>query len=101
MLRFVEAGAYLSYHTIICNSNETKSALLAWVGALRSKIHVVENGVPIPEFQKVSHKLTDPVSLIMIGRLVPQKGMDIAIKAVRLLLNKEINVTLTIVGEGP
>ena len=101
ILRFVEARAYSTYHTIICNSHETQLALLGWVRTVRDRVRVVENGVPVPEFHKTSYKLDDPVSLIIIGRLMPQKGMDIAIKAVRLLGRERINVMLTIIGDGP
>ncbi len=41
-----------------------------------------------------------PISLLFIGRLVPQKGIDILLKAFKILLNSQQNIKLTIGGTG-
>ena len=41
-----------------------------------------------------------PISLLFIGRLVPQKGIDILLKAFKILLETDLNLKLTIGGTG-
>jgi glycosyltransferase involved in cell wall biosynthesis len=45
--------------------------------------------------------LTAPIHLLYAGRLVPLKGVDMLLRAVRLLVNQEIPFVLSILGDGP
>jgi glycogen(starch) synthase len=44
---------------------------------------------------------TRPCDIIFVGRLVADKGCDLAIRAIRLLADRGIHRSLTIVGDGP
>lgn len=51
---------------------------------------------PVPK----SENKDDILKLITVGRLDPVKGHSYCIEAVRLLIEKGVNITLTIIGEG-
>jgi glycosyltransferase involved in cell wall biosynthesis len=63
-------------------------------------IHPSEIGLIYPDLPKVEHWRTNPLKLLFIGRLNPVKGVDILLESLRLLRQKEINVSLTIIGIG-
>jgi glycosyltransferase involved in cell wall biosynthesis len=44
---------------------------------------------------------SDPLRLLTVGRLTPQKGHHVAIEALALLEQRGLNAMLTIVGAGP
>lgn len=52
----------------------------------------------IPKQIKTGNKT--PISLLFIGRIVPQKGIDILLKAFKILLESDLNLELTIGGTG-
>jgi glycosyltransferase involved in cell wall biosynthesis len=62
-----------------------------------------ENGIPenfISDKRKSNN--IKPIKLLFVGRLVPYKGADMLISALKKLDNKILNrVSLTIVGDGP
>jgi glycogen(starch) synthase len=45
--------------------------------------------------------LTGPITLLCLGRLVPAKGFDLALRALPLILEHHRNVRLKIAGGGP
>lgn len=100
ILKKIESIFYSSYDSIIAISTETKSGLVKWQPQLEKKITILENGVTIPACSKTSYNLRKPISLLFVGRLVKQKGVDIAIKAIGGLTKKGFNLKLTIVGRG-
>lgn len=100
VFRVFESIAYKSYDLLVANSMETKMALESWIPQLQNKISIIENGVEIPKNRKESYGLTRPVCLLTVGRLVRQKGVDIAIAALRNLVAEGEEVKLTVVGDG-
>ncbi len=65
------------------------------------KIHVVPNGVDHKVFYPGPHRPVDEVRVLLVGRLVPNKGGEEAIRAVAELNRNGGAVRLTIVGDGP
>jgi glycosyltransferase involved in cell wall biosynthesis len=67
-------------------------------------IHVIPNPLR-PDISIVDAPRTAlserAVRLGCIGRLVPVKGMEVALHAVKALLDRGVNVTLSIAGTGP
>ena len=49
----------------------------------------------------ISKALTSPMHLIYSGRLVPMKGIEVLIKALRLVEDRGVAMELTILGDGP
>lgn len=62
-------------------------------------IEIISWGVSFRRFEKTSPPLfIEPLSLLILGRLAPQKGHDIALDALAML--KDFSWKLTIVGDG-
>ena len=83
----------------ICVSEYLKNAIAEKVHA---ELCVINNFIDedffIPKQKETG--VNAPISLLFIGRLVPQKGIDILLKAFKLLLESNLNVELTIGGTG-
>lgn len=56
---------------------------------------------PMPEGQKTSYDLHEPIKLVAVGRLTTTKNHCVLIDAVNRLKGNGIEVDLTIIGEGP
>ncbi len=61
-------------------------------------IYVINNGVEIKQIEKVTLE-NKIIKLVVVSRLVNQKNIDIVIKAVKQIEDK--NILLYIVGDGP
>jgi colanic acid/amylovoran biosynthesis glycosyltransferase len=72
-------------------------------GCPEERVTVHHSGLVLKDFEIADRKYRDPfaLKLICIGRLVPIKGIEYLIDAVRLLSSKGIAVKLGIVGDGP
>ncbi|CAK8054091.1 glycosyltransferase [Eupransor demetentiae] len=70
--------------------------------ALAKKAQVLPNIVN-PEIlaEKVAAFEADPVDIILVGRLVPQKGYDFFLEMIAPLLHRYSAWTVRIVGDGP
>jgi glycosyltransferase involved in cell wall biosynthesis len=76
---------------------------------LRIRPVVIYNGIPKlrfaekdfeSEFPEVAAKSKNRFKILSIGRLSPEKGVDVLIKAVASTVNRGFDVTLVIIGEG-
>jgi glycosyltransferase involved in cell wall biosynthesis len=92
---------------IAANSRYGEQVLGA-LGAPRSKVLVIPNGVDVPTAVRVNaadvrNEFGWPTSAWVLGtvcRLTPEKGVDALIRAIRLL-PLEVDVRLAILGDGP
>jgi len=83
-------------NAVIANSQGLKD--LALQTAPNQEIGIIYNGIDTSEFtSKKDYTYTPPLKLIGVGRLIPRKGFDYAIRA----LQGMDNVTLTLLGDGP
>jgi glycosyltransferase involved in cell wall biosynthesis len=62
---------------------------------------VADDATGHPVAPERNRNSTGPARLLFAGRLVERKGAEYAIRALRLLLDKGIDATLDIVGDGP
>lgn len=83
---------------VIAVSREVEQQLLG-LGARPERTFVIHNGVAPAVMAQPAPSPTLRVGAL--GRLTGQKGFDILIDAVRLLLERGVSVTLTIGGTGP
>lgn len=86
-------------HVVLANSQVSRQAVVAEFRGLRAKTRVIYNGVRSPDY--VSAPLDrphSPVRLVLVGRVSPRKGTDLAIDAVAELVRTGYDVTLDIVG---
>ncbi len=91
---------------IITNTNSIKEAYLKYGWFTPEFIHVIYNGVEVPEgLDTVDlHQLYDlpPDSKVIIsaGRLDHQKGFDLLVRTARLAKEQKLNWSFLIVGKG-
>lgn len=71
------------------------------LGYAKKNVHIIPNGVDINKFlPNLIPKPNPPIKIIMVGRLWPQKDPKTLFRAVKMLLEKNIDVTVTFVGDG-
>ncbi len=54
-----------------------------------------------PDGNTSRNKTQSPASILCVGRLCPAKGQHILLQAAKLLIDKGVKFTLTLVGDGP
>jgi GalNAc-alpha-(1->4)-GalNAc-alpha-(1->3)-diNAcBac-PP-undecaprenol alpha-1,4-N-acetyl-D-galactosaminyltransferase len=80
---------------------QTHSALSYFPAAQGYSTFVMPNPVSVPKPDTIESQLfTDDRHLLAIGKLVPQKGFDLLIKAFAQVAETHPEWTLTILGEG-
>jgi len=82
--------------------------VLAALGVQRSKLHVLRNGVDLERFTALpcdemrrALKVEGGPVLLSVGNLVVNKGHDLVIDALALLLPSHPAIRLVVVGHGP
>jgi len=70
-------------------------------GADAGKFRLTYNGVPIRAQNDAAVLMQSPCQLLSIGRLVPKKGFDQLLHAIKILADQGIDVDLTLAGSGP
>lgn len=86
---------------IVANSQAARRALLDVLPVLEGRTTVVHNGVagpPAPLAPPARRAPGDPLRVVMVGRLSPRKGVDVALEAVGLLRRDGIDASLTVCG---
>lgn len=83
---------------IVAVSASTRDDLVS-LGFKADQIHIVHNGVV--EVTPLHRKPALQPRILCAGRLTPQKGVDVIIRAMPLVLRSFPNAQLDIVGQGP
>lgn len=96
------------YERVICVSDDLFQTCLA-AGVPAQRCLVLENGIDESDYRRhqlpeeAKHRLNLPQTGFIIGavgRLAPEKGFDVLIRAGHRLLSSGLDVRLLIVGEG-
>lgn len=88
----------LAAHTVLVNSEATAATVTRGVAALRRRIRLLYNGVEGPTVSTAPRaEPRDPARIVLVGRLSPRKGTDVAIEAIGRLSQKRA-VTLDVYG---
>lgn len=86
-------------HRILANSARSRDVIARDIPRLAPVIEVVYNGVGGPP---TSHPLRDrldgPARLLLVGRISPRKGTDVAVEALAELVARGVDVELELVG---
>ncbi len=87
-------------HDVIAISDEAASyAASAWRG-VRRRTTVVRNGIPpVVVGSALPQERPARPSLLLVGRLSPRKGTDVAVDAVALLRDRGVDVELVLAGD--
>lgn len=88
---------YVDY--VIANTNYLKEAIIN-LGCSENKIKTIPVGVDIDYFYPKDNDVKQGNKLISVGRLDPVKGHKYLMQVLKILVDKDKNVSLTIVGEG-
>jgi glycogen(starch) synthase len=81
---------------------------VSWCFNIRNKLCVVPNGVDVTKFHfnfnywevKGRFALHSEKILLYVGRLVQEKGLDVLIKALPIVLSRGVPAKIVVVGEG-
>lgn len=84
------------------NTDYTRKKAVA-LGCDEKKITILPVGLDITKFRFHPRQLSrgEPVRLLTIGRLVEKKGHEYALKAVKALFAKGLDIRYSIAGDGP
>jgi glycosyltransferase involved in cell wall biosynthesis len=88
-------------HVIVANSAAARRSLVDVVRRLADRVLVVHNGVPLPDqpLRAVRERSPDdPLRLVVVGRLSPRKGTDVAIDALARVREAGVDATLVVCG---
>lgn len=98
-LRTLLGAPLLLAHRVVANSGTSRDVVLADVPPLRRRTEVVDNGVPGPAATTpVRERAEPPVRLVLVGRVSPRKGTDVAVEALARLRADGVPAELTLVG---
>src|SRR5690606_10735446 len=94
----------LSADAVVANSMATMQSLPLSFHSASRRCCTIYNGVDfsmIDAYADHSARTGGPLRLLSVGRLIPEKGMEILLRAVdRVRKEKGIPMTLTIMGGG-
>ncbi|OAB75745.1 glycosyltransferase [Cochleicola gelatinilyticus] len=87
----------------VCTYNsEYSKKIIEQIHPDTTKLRFLPVGLDIDKFTSKKEKLdSNTLRVVFCGRLVPFKGPDIAIRIVHELIKNNIEIQLTIIGEGP
>jgi GT2 family glycosyltransferase len=89
----------LAAHAVVANSRFTADVLTGLLPALAGRTTVLANPVPGPAAATPPRERLDgPVRLLVVGRLSPRKGPDVAVGALRELLARGVDARLALAG---
>ncbi len=95
------AGQLLLARQVLVNSAAAAASLVAVLPRLQGRLRLLYNGVagpPVPALA-VRSALADELRLVLVGRLSPRKGSDVAVAAVAELRRRGIAARLDLVGD--
>ena len=80
-------------------SKQVQVALIEWLPNLQRKSVVISNAVPVPDLSNWSS--VKKYDVLFVGRLTKAKGVDILLKAIKILKEKyQKEIKAAIVGKG-
>jgi glycosyltransferase involved in cell wall biosynthesis len=86
---------------IISTAEYWKKDLMRYFGIAGEKIVVVPVGVDIERFEPLNITKSDDMKLVLyVGGLSREKGLDILLKAFKLVVQELLNVKLLVIGKG-
>ena len=83
---------------VICVSEVSARESLRDLGIESDRLDIIPNAISVDK--QPNHKANRVVDITYVGRLVPEKGVDILIKAVNNLCKSFSGLTVKIVGDG-
>ena len=85
---------------VVAVSQAQYDAAATTMPMVRSKLSVIPNALPLPNLSPADLPFAPPV-LLGVGRLVSDKGFDVAVRSLARLRDRGTIARLTIAGNGP
>ena len=85
---------------VVAVSRAMRDQVVHWFPGSRKKVMVIENGVDVVSGRSEDGD-TGEFRIGVIGNLIPLKGVDQVVRAVKELTHRHPSVRLLIVGDGP
>jgi glycosyltransferase involved in cell wall biosynthesis len=105
LLRILDAFVYSRFQRVVAVSNQVANALTEWQPGIKHKLHVIPNGVPIPDISESKAQIRDKLGLpldvpliLFVGRLSHIKGVDILLRSLSRLNGREYRAMLAGTG---
>jgi colanic acid/amylovoran biosynthesis glycosyltransferase len=100
--RFNLARKVANADAVVCISEYTRSQLM-YLSAPEhwDKLHVVHCGADLERYPYVAPQEATTLSVLCVCRLVPEKGLDVLVRAVASIARGGADIRLVIVGSGP
>ena len=99
IFKILDTFIYSRYDKIICVGKQVQVALIEWLPNLQIKSVVISNAVPVPDLSNWSP--VKEYDILFVGRLTKAKGVDILLKAIKILKEKyQKEIKVAIVGKG-
>lgn len=100
---------YKKYDVTVAVSNEVKNSLQTELKKINKTLFIeviqdISDKNQILELARAKQEIefkTDGVKIVTVARLAKAKGIDLAVKSCKILINKGYNVSWYVVGEGP
>ncbi|RPJ83372.1 MAG: glycosyltransferase family 1 protein [Acidobacteria bacterium] len=96
----IALSRYRSARKIIAVSRFVKDSVLA-SGLPDTQVEVVYDGVPLPPQAPRYRRIAAPPLIGCVGYLLPEKGQELLIRAMPLILGKNAGCRLILAGDGP
>lgn len=101
-LRRLEQFIYRRYTRIIAISNETKDALVRWLGdSFERRISVIPNGISLDVYlssERDDKRIITPKSVLMVSRFTEAKDQATVVKAIKYI--NDLNLKFYFAGSG-
>ena len=90
------------FDRVVAVSTEVQGRLLR-AGVSEAKVHLIRNGVNVPPSRDASARGGEfgRARVGLVGRLAPEKGVDVFLRAVALLAQRGTEANFVIAGDGP
>jgi glycosyltransferase involved in cell wall biosynthesis len=105
---WVNRLAFQMSDAVICNGEAVRAYIVEHYHARPEKVVVIYNGIdlsrnsaPIANHRAAASQSSGGKRVIAVGRLVPQKDLDLFLEAAALLARATADVRFLIVGDGP
>jgi len=94
----VHRAAFRWCDGVIAVSASVKESLTEYLGIPAEKIRVIYNGIPLPE-ELLPRRENEIPQLLYAGRLTPEKGVQVTLRALKLLA-EELEFVFSVAGDG-
>lgn len=101
VLRMLLAAPLLLCRTIVVNSLASRKVIYESWPRLDGRIELIYNGIPQHDATTsgILFPKTEGIRIVLVGRLSPRKGTDVALEALATLVEQGLDVSIALCGD--